>query len=103
MHLTLKRLEAPESVEVRWGRSGVASTWRQSGVIRRCGVWRSPKVDGRGSNGILCVKIAVSSEITPGPSKHRSGCSQSAIGWITGLPMEELEKIPKELKGSATL
>jgi hypothetical protein len=26
-----------------------------------------------------------------------------AIGWITGLPMEELEKVPKELKGSATL
>jgi hypothetical protein len=23
--------------------------------------------------------------------------------WITGLPMEELEKVPKELKGSATL
>jgi hypothetical protein len=38
-----------------------------------------------------------------GPSKHRSGCSQSAIGWITGPPMEELEKVPKELKGSATL
>jgi hypothetical protein len=30
-------------------------------------------------------------------------CSQSAIGWITGPPMEELEKVPKELKGSATL
>jgi hypothetical protein len=29
--------------------------------------------------------------------------SQSAIAWITGLPMEELEKVPKELKGSATL
>jgi hypothetical protein len=39
----------------------------------------------------------------PGPSKHRSGCSQSAIGWIKGPPMEELEKVPKELKGSATL
>jgi hypothetical protein len=39
----------------------------------------------------------------PGPSKYRSGCSQSAIGWITGPPMDELEKIPKELKGSATL
>jgi hypothetical protein len=39
----------------------------------------------------------------PGPSKHRSGCSQSANGWITGLPMEELEKVAKELKGSATL
>jgi hypothetical protein len=34
---------------------------------------------------------------------NRSGCSQSAIGWITGLPMEELEKVPKELKGSANL
>jgi hypothetical protein len=29
--------------------------------------------------------------------------AQSANGWITGLPMEELEKVPKELKGSATL
>jgi hypothetical protein len=29
--------------------------------------------------------------------------SQSAIGWITGPPMEELEKVPKELKGTATL
>jgi hypothetical protein len=29
--------------------------------------------------------------------------SQSAIGWITGAPMEELKKIPKDLKGSATL
>jgi hypothetical protein len=27
----------------------------------------------------------------------------SEDGWITGLPMEELEKVPKELKGSATL
>jgi hypothetical protein len=32
-----------------------------------------------------------------GPSKHRSGCSQSAIGWITGPPMEELEEVPREL------
>jgi hypothetical protein len=42
-------------------------------------------------------------EIMPGPSKHRSGCSQSAIGWSTAPPMEELEKVPKELKGTATL
>ena len=27
--------------------------------------------------------------------------TQSAIEWITGPPMEELEKVPKELKGSA--
>ena len=47
--------------------------------------------------------IAVSCETRPGPSKHRSGCSQSAIGWITGPPVEDLEKVPKELKGSATL
>jgi hypothetical protein len=26
-----------------------------------------------------------------------------AIEWITGPPMEELEKAPKELKGTATL
>jgi hypothetical protein len=47
--------------------------------------------------------VAVSCESMPGPSKHRSGCAQSAIGWITGLPMEEVEKVPKELKVSATL
>jgi hypothetical protein len=34
---------------------------------------------------------------------HNCGCSQSAIGWITGPPMEELEKVSKELKRSATL
>jgi hypothetical protein len=37
----------------------------------------------------------------PVPGKHRSGCSQSAIGWNTGSPMEELEKVAKDLKGSA--
>jgi hypothetical protein len=47
--------------------------------------------------------IAVSCEALPVPGKYRSGCSQSAIGWNTGPPMEELEKVPKELKGSATL
>ena len=47
--------------------------------------------------------IAVSCETRPGSSKHISGCSQSAIGWNTGPPMEELEKVPKELKGSVTL
>jgi hypothetical protein len=51
----------------------------------------------------LCWKdpdIAVSFQSMPGPSKHRSGCSQSAIGWITWPPMKELEKVPKKLKGS---
>jgi hypothetical protein len=37
------------------------------------------------------------------PGKYRSGCSQSSIRWHTGPTMEELEKAPKELKGSATL
>jgi hypothetical protein len=49
------------------------------------------------------LDIAVSCEAMPVPSKYRSGCSQSSIGWNTGPPMEELEKVPKELKGSATL
>jgi hypothetical protein len=35
------------------------------------------------------------------PGKYRSGCSQSSIRWNTGSPMEELEKVLKELKGSA--
>jgi hypothetical protein len=47
--------------------------------------------------------IAVSCEAMLGPSKHRSRCSQSAIGWIRGPPVEDLEKVPKELKGSTTL
>jgi hypothetical protein len=47
--------------------------------------------------------MAVSCETMLGPGKHRSGCSQSAIEWTTGPPMEELEKVPKELKGFATL
>jgi hypothetical protein len=37
------------------------------------------------------------------PGKYRSGCSLSSIEWNTGPPMEELEKVPKELKGSVTL
>jgi hypothetical protein len=47
--------------------------------------------------------IAVSCEAMPVPGKYRSGCSQLSIGWNTGTPMEELEKVPKELKGSVTL
>jgi hypothetical protein len=30
---------------------------------------------------------------------HKSWLSQSAIGWITGPPMEEQEKVTKELRG----
>jgi hypothetical protein len=29
--------------------------------------------------------------------------AHTVIGWITGPPMEELEKVTMELKGSATL
>ena len=47
--------------------------------------------------------IAVLYEAMPVPRKYRSGCSQSSIGWNTGLLRKELEKVPKELKGSATL
>jgi hypothetical protein len=38
-----------------------------------------------------------------GNTMSRNGCSQSAIGWITGPPMEEPVKVLKELMGSATL
>ena len=45
--------------------------------------------------------IAVSCEAMPVPGKYRSGCSQSSIRWNTGPPMEELERVLKELKGFA--
>ena len=35
--------------------------------------------------------IAVSCEAMPVPGKYKSGCSQSAIGWNTGSPMEEIK------------
>jgi hypothetical protein len=38
-----------------------------------------------------------------GKTLARIHVKQSAIGWNTGSPMEELEKVSKELKGSATL
>jgi hypothetical protein len=47
--------------------------------------------------------ITLSYESMPMPSKYKSGCSQSSIGWNTVPLMKELEKVPKELKGSATL
>ena len=49
------------------------------------------------------LDIAVSCEAMPVPGKYRSRCSQSSIEWNTGPKMEELEKGPKELKGSITL
>jgi hypothetical protein len=34
------------------------------------------------------------------PDKYRVGCSQTTIEYLsTGSPMEELEKVPKELRG----
>jgi hypothetical protein len=47
--------------------------------------------------------IALSCESMPMPGKYRNGSSQLSIGWNTGPLMKELEKLPKELKGSATL
>jgi hypothetical protein len=47
--------------------------------------------------------LALSCKALPMPGKYRSGCSRSFIGWKTGPLMEELEKVPNELKGSATL
>jgi hypothetical protein len=35
------------------------------------------------------------------PDKYKNGRSQPSIGLITGSPMKELEKVPKELKGFA--
>jgi hypothetical protein len=45
----------------------------------------------------------VSREAMPVLVKYNSGCSQSSIGRNTGSPMKELEKVLKELKGSAAL
>ena len=47
--------------------------------------------------------IAISCEAMPVPGKYRIGYSQSSIGWYTRPLMWNLEKVPKELKGSATL
>jgi hypothetical protein len=47
--------------------------------------------------------IAVSCEDMPVTGRYRSGCSHSSIRWSTGPLMKELEKVTKELKGSATL
>jgi hypothetical protein len=48
MHLTLKILEAPGSLEVRWGGGGggmhVETGWGGK-EVRRCGIWNSLRVD----------------------------------------------------------
>ena len=45
--------------------------------------------------------MAVFWEALPEPDKYRGRCSQQTIGLSTGSPLEELEKVPKELKGFA--
>ena len=44
--------------------------------------------------------IAVSWKSLPVPDKYIRGCSQPSTGLSTGSPNEELDKVPKELKGS---
>jgi hypothetical protein len=51
----------------------------------------------------LLININLLKSFSASAWQTRSGCSQPAIGWITGPPMQELEKGPKELKGFATL
>ena len=46
--------------------------------------------------------MAVFCETMPGPANTEVDV-HSPIGWSTGPTMEELEKVPKKLKGSATL
>jgi hypothetical protein len=47
MHLTLKRLEASGSLEVRWGGGGGIHV-ETGRVGRRCGMWSSLRMNGRG-------------------------------------------------------
>jgi hypothetical protein len=44
MHLTLKRLEAPGSLEVWWG-GWWRNPYRDRGTGRRYGMWKSWRVD----------------------------------------------------------
>jgi hypothetical protein len=56
------------------------------------------------SNAISKVPYTLPLSVAmPVPDKYRSGCPQSSIDGTQGPPMEELKKVPKELKGSATL
>ena len=52
MHLTLKRLEAPGSLEVRRG-GGIHV---EIGVGRKCGMWSSQRVGRGAGTGIWSVK-----------------------------------------------
>jgi hypothetical protein len=46
MHLTFKSLEAPGSLEVRWGGRWGHPLGVKGGEGRRYGMWSSPRVDG---------------------------------------------------------
>ena len=46
MYLTLKRLEAPESLEVRW--CGGGDILMETEVGRRCGMWSTRMVEQGG-------------------------------------------------------
>jgi hypothetical protein len=58
IHLTLKRLEAPGSLEVRWSMGVGIFTWRQGGGEEVWdGIWNSQRVDGVGEgNKIWSIK-----------------------------------------------
>jgi hypothetical protein len=47
--------------------------------------------------------IAVSCEAMPVPSKYRSGCSQSSIGWNTEPPNKGARESTQGTEGSVTL
>jgi HrpA-like RNA helicase len=91
--------EATDESKMRFAHIGgdhLASTMVLNKIMNLfCGVMTSLTT---GSSCLQTVYVSSYRELW-----HRSGCSQSANGWITGLPMEELEKVSKELKGSATL
>jgi hypothetical protein len=55
MHLTLKRLEVPGSIEVRWG-GGMKHPHGVGWGGRRCGMWNSWKDNWGAENGIWSVK-----------------------------------------------
>jgi hypothetical protein len=50
LHLTFKRLEFKG--QVGWGLG--AFTWRWGGVVRRCEVWNSWRVDGGRERNMEC-------------------------------------------------
>jgi hypothetical protein len=55
MHLTLKRLEVPRSLEVRWDLGWGHPCADGGGVGRRCGMWSIQRVDEELGNGIWSV------------------------------------------------